>query len=183
MRTALSLLVFAVTMVAGCRQVDHGPSMSPQEPVTLVESGGAAVSFVPDWVAQAKISDDLVCYLDIIDGARRDSDHWRASPGDSLRISGWAVERRATFVQRVALVELRGLAGGKHYFFNAVRTDRPDVNASVQFSDAKPSRAGLVSAMSLEGLSPGIYEIHYIVGDESLTKICTLGPKHRLVIE
>lgn len=182
MRT-LPWIAMLLTGLAGCSATETPPSISPDDAAqSAAPAGNAPLATVPAWMSSAAADASLVCYLDVVEGAPAGDNGWRAGAGDAIRIAGWAVETGTT-AQRAGAIRLHSLApGGADVYFAAERSERADVSAAPQFTAAPPSNAGLTSSIRLDGVTPGPYEIFYVIGDAGKAVACTLGPSRVLTV-
>ncbi len=181
MRTLTWTALLAVGL-AGCGATEAPPSISTEAAPEAAPAGHAPMESVPEWLAAAAASPELVCYLDVLEGAPAHENGWRAGAGDSIRVAGWAVDKGIK-AQGPGAIRLHSLTqGGKDMYFAAERSERADVSVAPQFAALAPTMAGLTSSLKLDGVASGQYEIFYVIGDAGRASACSLGMARVLTV-
>ncbi len=174
MRTLIWIALLAAGL-AGCSATEAPPSMSTEAASEAAPTGHAPMGSVPEWMTAASANPELVCYLDVLEGATAGENGWRAGAGDSIRIGGWAVDKGIK-AQGPGAIRLHSLdQGGKDMYFAAERSERADVSVAPQFAALAPTMAGLTSNLKLDGVAAGQYEVFYVIGDAGRASACSLG--------
>ncbi|MDI9238736.1 hypothetical protein QLQ15_07385 [Lysobacter sp. LF1] len=170
-------LLLGLALVA-CAREDVGPSLTPD--IATVEAGTALAS-PPSWILGARPAEGLACYLDLVEGATRESGGWSFTGAGNMRILGWSVEttgQQAT--QRAVYVVLS--SPGHAYVFTGTRNDRPDVAAAPQFEKLAPRLAGVTADVAGSALPPGVYAMSFVVGDSGQAGSCALGEANTITV-
>ncbi|MCC4597577.1 hypothetical protein NRY95_03465 [Xanthomonas campestris pv. phormiicola] len=133
---------------------------------------------VPPGLVDARPSEHVSCYADVVEGAERTSSGWQVA-ADTARLSGWAVDADHK-QQPPAVLVLKGGAGT--FVFKASRTVRDDVSNAEQFKSVSPVLPGIAVSMLLNAVPAGTYQLALTVGEGDAAHSCELGEANRLVI-
>lgn len=188
LKGALSALSLA--LLAACSgEQPSGPSV--QAPASTVPEtaapaasakpvGVARLDPAPEWASAAQTDPTLICYGDTVNGqgGAAEGEHRQVAIGTTLEFSGWAVDKTAPAgtEQPPVIFKLSPVEGATTaYYYSAKRNERPDVTAAPIFASVQPKAAGLMVAATTDGISPGLYQVEYVVGEGAAAKLCSPG--------
>lgn len=134
----------------------------------------------PEWASAAQTDSTLMCYGDLLNdlGGAAEGQHLQVAIGTPLQFSGWAVDKTAPAdsEQPPVIFKLSPVEGAAAaYYYPAKRHERPDVTAAPSLASVRPKAAGLMLAASTDGISPGLYQVEYVVGEGADAKLCSPG--------
>lgn len=134
----------------------------------------------PEWASAAQTDPTLMCYGDTLNGqgGAAEGQHLQVAIGTTLEFSGWAVDKMAPAgtEQPPVIFKLSPVEGvTTSYYYPAKRHERPDVTAAPILASVKPKAAGLMLAANTDGISPGLYQVEYVVGEGAAAKLCSPG--------